>query len=181
MKIRLAILSLSALAVSGCAKPAEQLGTTVGNNKHGVVLTQRFANAVEVARSSGTLIPANPDMVRLMKLPVTNDDGAYPCWQLIIEPTPNDVRAIYVGEKDPDIIILGRVNTRREAFERYSYLTSPRGELRCVVYTNWVSKEQTIIEPNDPHYQRAALDFEDQVTFWRNVEGNSPRKVKKTG
>jgi len=180
MKIRFAIVLLSALTISGCAEPAEQLGTTGGNKKHGIVIEKPFENAVEVARRSGNLIPANPDMIRLMKLPITKDDGTYPCWQLIVEPSPNDVRAIYVGEKDPDIIILGRANTRRGAFEHISYLTTPRGELRCVVYSNYGSKEQEIIEPNDPRYQKAVSDFEDQVSFWRNVKRNSGPRLKKT-
>lgn len=174
-----AVFLVSALAISGCSKLSEQGTATGGNNNRSVVGTKALAHAAEVARSSGDLIPANPDMVRLMKLPVTNKDGTYSCWQLIIKPANDDVRAIYVGAKDTDNIILGRVNTRREAFERYSYLTSPGGELRCVVYSYWGSLDQQIIERNDPRYQRAATDFEEQVAFWRNVEGKARAKLSK--
>ncbi len=63
-----------------------------------------------------------------------------------------------------------RVDTRPDNFERYSHLTSARGDLRTTVYTSYGSREQRVIAPDDPTYQKAFDDFEAQVKFWTGRE-----------
>ena len=90
----------------------------------------------------------------------------------------NDVRAISVGDKDTDYIILGRVDTRPDSFENVSYLTSPRGELRCIVYTPLGRSEERIVASGDPVYEKAIKDFEDQVAFWIGIELKLREKLR---
>lgn len=160
-------LVLSALTSSGCQKSSNHADQG-GNHKNamtGLVL----AGVAEFVRSSGCRIPASEEMVRLMKLP-TDQDGKYYVWQFGVSPKDEDIRAIDVGEKNAEDVFLSRVNTARDAFERYSHLTSPRGELRSTVYTSYGSREQRLIGPSDPNYQKALTDFESQVEFWTSRE-----------
>jgi hypothetical protein len=165
MKLLIALLLVSAaLITSGCYGSSDG----VGSSSKRVTSEKPLAGTAEVARSFGNRVPANEDMVSLLKLP-TETDGKYYAWQLGVSPKDNDVRVIYAADKD-DTVILMRVDTRPEKFERYSHLTSTRGELRSTVYTSYGSREQRVIAPEDPTYQKALDDFKAQVTFWTGRE-----------
>ncbi len=164
------LLVLAAFALSGCSKSSDGKLAPAGNNNQRLASQTPLAGVAEVVLRDGDLIPANVDMVRLMKLPTAGQDDGYYCRQIVLKPQPDDVRGIYVGVKDNETIILGRIDQRRDAFERYSYLTSPRGELRCIVYTSSGSREQRILANGDSGYEKAIKDFENQVAFWFGKE-----------
>jgi hypothetical protein len=165
MKLLVALLlGLGSLTTSSCYGSSN--GVDSSNKK--ATSDTPLAGIGEVARSVGNRIPANEDMVPLMKLP-TESDGKYYAWQLGVSPKENDVRVIYAADKD-DTVILMRVDTRPDKFERYSHLTSARGEHRSTVYTSYGSREQRAIAPDDPTYQKALDDFKAQVTFWTGRE-----------
>jgi hypothetical protein len=105
------VLACAALALGGCSRSSEGNLAPAGNNNQSVTAQKRLAGIAEVTHSSGDLIPANIEMIRLMKLPISGEDGNYYCRQLILKPHPDDLRAIYVGVKDPEIIILGSLTS----------------------------------------------------------------------
>jgi hypothetical protein len=165
MKLLIALLLISgSLITSSCYGSSDGIGS---RNKKATSETP-LAGIAEAARSFGNRVPANEDMVPLMKLP-TESDGKYYAWQLGVSPKENDVRVIYAADKD-DAVILMRVDTRPDKFERYSHLTSARGERRSTVYTSYGSREQRVIAPDDPTYQKALDDFKAQVIFWTSGE-----------
>jgi hypothetical protein len=177
MKRRLAVfVVLNALGLTGCS--GSPVGGSINRDNNQNIADQPLAGVAAVTHEFGELIPANPDMVRLMKLPITSRDGVYSARLIMMNPKRDDMRAIYVGDQDADNIILGHVDQTRGSFERYSYLTSPRGELRCVVYTSSGSTEQRIVARNDSGYQKAARDFADQVLFWTNAEGELKERFR---
>ena len=162
------VLLVCSLTVGSCSRSPEG-GRVADSNKNQNTTGQKsLAGVAEVVHSFGDLIPANADMVRLMKLP--SQEGKYNARQLILNPKPDDMRAIYVGDEDVENIILSRADTHSDRFERYAYLTSQQGELRCIVYTASGSREQRIITSADASYQKAVKDFKDQVMFWIGME-----------
>jgi hypothetical protein len=123
------ILLAYAFVLVGCSRSSEGNRSPAGNTNQGNTVQTKLGGIAEVTLSTGNLIPADHEMIRLMKLPISDPDGKYYCRQLIVKPRSDDLRGIYVGVKDPEIIILGRFDQRPEVFNHYSYLTSPRGEL----------------------------------------------------
>ena len=167
MHHRVAILLIfSCLAITGCADPTSN--KNVGGGQ-GVQDNKSLEGVSKLARSFGYRIPVNEELVRLMRLQ-TSSDGKFYAWQFGTSPAENDVRAVDVADKNSVDIILTRVDTRPNAFERYSHLTNLRGEFRGTVYSSSGSREQRVIASGDRDYQKALKDFEGQVMFWTSRE-----------
>ena len=184
------ILLLGTFVLSSCSRSSEGSLVRGGNNNQRDTSSKSLSVVAEVIHSFGRLVPVDAGIVRLMKLPVTREDGTFKARQVVLNVTPNevqridvgpvddargieignDVRGIFVGDKDTGNIILGRIDTRRDSFENFRYLTSPGGELRCIVYTPSGRSEERIVDPGDPIYGKAIKDFEDQVAFWIGIE-----------
>ena len=158
------LLILGSLMISSCYRSPD--GVRSGTKK--AASEEPLLGLAEIARGFGYRVPANEDMVRSMRLP-TDKDGKYYIWQFGLSPKDKDLRGIDVGDRD-GMIILTRVDTRPDAFERYCHLTSARGELRCTEYTTLVRRERRVIRIGDPGYPKALVDFEAQVMFWTSRE-----------
>ena len=203
-KFIISVLLVSSLVPAGCSTTSDEDLLPRRDKTQSETGQKSLTGVAELAHTFGALVPFNDtNFIRLAKLHIASAEG-FGARQLVVNVWPNgvqpidvtddtrefksadDMRSFCVGDKgtDTDIIILGRIDTRRDSFENFSYVTSPRGELRTIVYTPLGRYEERIVTPGDPVYQKASKDFELQVMFWigiesdlkANLESNRPRR-----
>jgi hypothetical protein len=115
------LLILSSLMTSSCYRSSAGVGS--GSKK--ATSEKPLAGMAEVSRSFGYRVPANEDMVRLMKLP-TDKDGKYYIWQFGVSPKDNDIRAIDVADEGEMITLKSQRSERSSRTELRARLGASR-------------------------------------------------------